>query len=289
MAKTISILGLGWLGLPLAKSLATKGYKVKGSVTSAEKINSVEDPGIDVSVVKIEADTIYSSYTDFFKTDILFINIPPRRIPNIETGYPAQIAQVLPFITENKIGKVIFISSTSVYPETNSEVDENNLPKPEKGSGVACLNAEQILQQQSGFATTVIRFGGLIGADRNPYRFMQRGVKNGPGQKPINLIHMDDCIGIIHHIIENEIWGEVINGCCPIHPTRAEFYHLAAKVVNVDAQEFDESDDFSFKIVSSKKLIDKLGYSFKYESPMDYLKEAHPYLFPKGRGKIVKD
>jgi 3-hydroxyisobutyrate dehydrogenase-like beta-hydroxyacid dehydrogenase len=32
--KSISILGCGWLGVPLAKHLIQKGFSVKGSVTS---------------------------------------------------------------------------------------------------------------------------------------------------------------------------------------------------------------------------------------------------------------
>ena len=34
----ISILGCGWLGLPLAKAIVENGFSVKGSTTSSEKI-----------------------------------------------------------------------------------------------------------------------------------------------------------------------------------------------------------------------------------------------------------
>lgn len=33
---TVSILGCGWLGLPLAEQLLAEGYSVKGSTTRAE-------------------------------------------------------------------------------------------------------------------------------------------------------------------------------------------------------------------------------------------------------------
>lgn len=272
MAKTVSIIGLGWLGLPLAISLLEKGFKVKGTVTTASKTNDIERLGIDVSVLKINTDGLELTDRNLFKADILFINIPPGRIPEIEMVYPSQIRQLLPFIDEYKIRKVIFISSTSVYPENNKVVTEDDSLQPEKGSGVACLTAEHTLQNEVQFSTTVVRFGGLIGADRNPYRFMQRSIKNGPANKPVNLIHLDDCIGIIHHVIKNDIWSEVINACCPIHPTRAEFYTEASKSAGVDPPIFDENIEFKFKIVSSEKLIYQYRYAFKYNSPMDYLK-----------------
>lgn len=42
----ISILGCGWLGFPLAKALLLKGFSVKGSTTSSEKLATLEKAGI---------------------------------------------------------------------------------------------------------------------------------------------------------------------------------------------------------------------------------------------------
>ena len=267
--KTISILGLGWLGLPLAKALLDKGYVVKGSVTSTEKASELKGTGIDISIVKLYADQLEYTDAEFFSADVLIINFPPRRVNQIESIYPNQVGQLIPFILLSKVGKVIFISSTSVYPEVNRTVMEDDLLDPDKPSGIACLRAENELRQSDRFATTVIRFGGLIGADRNPHRFMKRGIKNGQAKVPVNLIHLDDCIGIIDHVIEQNIWGEVINGCCPEHPTREEFYTKAATVTGVEPPYFDLSSEFQFKKVSSEKLTNQLGYTFKYESPLN--------------------
>lgn len=268
--KTISILGLGWLGLPLAELFLYKGFQVKGTVTGHDKAIALETKGIEVSLLKLHSDKIEISNLEFFKTDVLIVNFPPSRTADIETIYPAQVQQILPYIYQYKVKKVIFISSTSVYPEINRIVSEDEVWSPDKPSGVACLKAENVLRNDKHFSTTIIRFGGLIGADRNPYRFMKRGVKNGEGNKPVNLIHLDDCIGIIDHVLEQNIWNEVINGCCPVHPTREEFYRKAAIVAGVEPPSFDNSTEFQFKKVSSDKLTNLLGYAFKYESPVDF-------------------
>lgn len=42
----ISILGCGWLGLPLAKALIENGFSVKGSTTSTDKLTALENDGI---------------------------------------------------------------------------------------------------------------------------------------------------------------------------------------------------------------------------------------------------
>ena len=41
----ISILGCGWLGLPLAKALIENGFSVKGSTTSTDKLTALENAG----------------------------------------------------------------------------------------------------------------------------------------------------------------------------------------------------------------------------------------------------
>ena len=41
--KRVSVLGCGWLGKPLAISLLDEGYSVKGSTTSEDKLELLED------------------------------------------------------------------------------------------------------------------------------------------------------------------------------------------------------------------------------------------------------
>lgn len=272
--KTIAILGLGWLGLPLAENLQKQGYRIKGTVSSEEKAARLSDTGLEVSVLKLFSNAIDISNEDFFDTDVLIVNFPPARVDAIEKIYPNQLRQLLPYIKHSGIDNVIFISSTSVYPEINQTVSESDELRPDKASGIACLEAEQVLRLQQNFDTTVIRFGGLIGPGRHPHRFMRPGTVNTEGDKPVNLIVLDDCIGIIDHVIEENIRGEIINACCPLHPTRKEFYTAAAKAAGAEAPVFDRGSALQFKTVSSEKLTDQLGYGFKYPSPIDYLNEA---------------
>ena len=56
--KQISILGCGWLGFPLAKSLLQKGYMVSGSTTSVEKISVLENAGITPFLIELSDVTI---------------------------------------------------------------------------------------------------------------------------------------------------------------------------------------------------------------------------------------
>lgn len=93
----------------------------------------------------------------------------------------------------------------------------------------------------------------MIGSDRKPGRFFSGKKQLKNGDAPVNLIHRDDCIGIIQHVIENEIWGEVINACCPIHPTRKDFYKIAAKKDGFALPEFIDGKK-NYKIINCDKL-----------------------------------
>ncbi|HAH22755.1 MAG TPA: NAD(P)-dependent oxidoreductase, partial [Prolixibacteraceae bacterium] len=164
---------------------------------------------------------------------------------------------------------VIFISSTSVYPDKNQIAREEDFLVPDKPSGKALLEAEELLKELQEFKTTIIRFGGLIGVDRNPGRFLLKSSKPIE-DAPVNLIHQDDCIDIISSIIDHDLWGETLNACCPEHPMKKDFYQKAAKQAGFSALVVAEQDA-PFKIVDSSKLIRLLDYEFIYSSPMDYI------------------
>ena len=96
------------------------------------------------------------------------------------------------------------MSSTSVFSDEDKVVTEETLPNPNTESGKQLLQCEKLLQDNSHFETTILRFGGLIGEDRNPIHFLAGRSNIENPDAPINLIHQEDCIGIILKIIEIE-------------------------------------------------------------------------------------
>jgi nucleoside-diphosphate-sugar epimerase len=158
----------------------------------------------------------------------------------------------------------LFISSTSVYADDNSIVTEDTLPEPESESGKQVLEAENLLRENRNFKTTILRFGGLIGGDRHPVKFMagKKGLANP--YAPVNLIHRDDCIGIINAIIKKDAWNEIFNGVAPQHPTRKDYYTQKAVEMGLALPEFDDSAIPIGKTVKANKAIMELSYRFKY-------------------------
>lgn len=267
----ISILGCGWLGLPLAKAMVAKGFSINGSTTSADKISILKESGINPFLINI---TLNESNLPFGKStsaeietflnesSILIIDIPPKLRGDNTESFVDKIAFLIPFIEKSTIEKVLFISSTSVYDENNLLVSEETKPSPETESGKQLLIAEALLQSNSIFKTTILRFGGLIGEDRNPIKFLAGKENIENPEAPINFIHLEDCMGIILKIIASNSWNETYNAVAPFHPSREEYYTLKAKEYNLPLPTFNHENESTKKIISSAKIENVLGYTF---------------------------
>ncbi|WP_430931607.1 hypothetical protein [Saccharicrinis sp. 156] len=254
MKPTISILGCGWLGIPLAVELIKAGYPTKGSTTSQIKLTELAELKINPYLIDLYD---REDRTEFLKADILVIAVPHKDIDNFQF--------LVSQIHASDIDKVIFISSTSVYPNLNGEVTEET-----NTLDTALAKIESIFCSSSLFKTTVLRFAGLFGGDRKPGYFFPNGIKIKNPEGFVNLIHLEDCIAIIKTLIEKNIWGEIFNACADTHPTRREFYTKEMKGVGRKPPEFDEVKPSEFKVVSNNKLKKHVNYRFKHPDLMNY-------------------
>ncbi len=259
----ISILGCGWLGLPLAKSFIEIGFSVNGSTTSVEKLSLLAKEKINSFLISVNEKDIKGDFYAFLQnSEILIIDIPPKLRVNQTESFVSKIKNTIPFIEKSAVKKVIFVSSTSVYADGNSMVTETTISKPETESGKQLLEVEKLLLDNSNFETTIIRFGGLIGGDRNPTRMLSGKQNISNPEAVINLIHQEDCIGIIHKIIETNSFNEIYNGVAPFHPTRKEYYTKKAIDLGLEIPEFDFSKPSIGKTISTEKIIKYLKYRF---------------------------
>lgn len=267
--KSVSICGCGWLGLPLGKYLVEKGFGVKGSTTGKEKFDVLKDAGIQPFRISLDPGFSGDDPASFFQSDVLVINVPPKRRPDIVHYHQQQMASLKEAVKTSPVRHVLFISSTSVYASLNRDVKEEDAGNPESASGEALLGVEKMLLEEPSFSTTVLRFCGLMGYDRSPVKFLGRMATVSNANQPANLIHRDDCIGIIYEVIRQGVWGEVFNACSPGHPLRREYYARAAELSGLDLPPLEgEQGDAPFKIIDSSRLEEVLGYRFRVPDPL---------------------
>lgn len=266
--KQISIIGCGWLGLPLAKQFIEKGYAVKGSTTSVEKLVLLKNIGINPYLVSIDEETIEGDIANFLeKTDITIINIPPGLRKHTDANFVKRIQNLIPYLETSTVSKVLFVSSTSVYADEMSipVITEESPTHAETESGKQLLEVESLLQLNTRFETTIVRFGGLIGDDRHPANSLSGKTKLQNPDAPVNLIHQQDAISSIIHIIEKNAWNNLFNVVNPSHPNRKMYYTEQCKQRHLPLPEFDESEASKGKLIDSSKLMSLLDYTFKVE------------------------
>lgn len=270
----ISILGCGWLGFPLAKNLIEIGFEINGSTTSDSKLKILKTHSIEPFLIELTEEKIIGNISEFLNdSTILIIDVPPGlrkdSVDSLGMTFVKKIKNVLPFIENSTIEKVIFISSTSVYGDaaTIPLISEDSDLHPDTESGRQLVEVENIFRINRKFKTTILRFGGLIGEDRNPIKMLAGKSNIANPNAPINFIHQKDCIGIICEIIKqvqnDKIWNETYNAVAPNHPTRAAYYTQKAIELNLSKPEFSETEPSIGKIISSEKLEKILGYTFK--------------------------
>ncbi|MEP6806093.1 MAG: NAD-dependent epimerase/dehydratase family protein [Flavobacterium sp.] len=271
--KKISILGCGWLGLPLAKKLIEKGYSVNGSTTSENKLSILKAAGINPFLIALESESISESLNAFLdKSEILIIDIPPKlrgnnadSVHSLRKIFVEKIETLIPFIEKSTVKKVLFVSSTSVYGDENGMITEETIPNPETESGKQLLLSEAILQENENFESTMLRFGGLIGEDRHPVKSLSGKENLENPDAPVNLIHQKDCISIIEQIINQSKWNDVFNAVAPFHPTRQEYYTQKAQEQNLILPKFTTEKSNIKKTISSNKVENILSYQFELD------------------------
>lgn len=224
--KKISVIGLGWFGAPLAKSLLQDGFEVLGTTRTEEKKSELEKENIKVELLD------YPKYPSrkFLESNIIVLNIPPftEELEWFESW------------SWNEKSWIIFISSTSVYSKTSAA-------------------ASNLKQQESWIQDhfrhwTILRFGGLIGPDRHPGKYLS-GRKNLSGRlSPVNLIHLDDCIGVTKAIITRNMQNEIFNVVSSEHPSREKYYTDYCLKHGLPVPEFDQDDHSVGHSISNDKI-----------------------------------
>jgi len=188
-----AILGLGYLGLPLAQKLYERGSRVcavKRSLTS-DDIN-----------LPIRLDTADLNRPDVFQTAFWqhwadkptwFCLLPPSPLAH----YADTLKQWLALAEHMGVQHIVYTSSTSVYGNAVRVCDENTPPDPQTETAVQILAAEKILLAGRIPHIDILRLGGLYSATRHPLnRLLLKNNIRG-GRQPVNVVHQDSAVAAL--------------------------------------------------------------------------------------------
>ncbi|RPD44576.1 SDR family NAD(P)-dependent oxidoreductase [Hymenobacter sediminis] len=261
---TVAVLGCGWLGLPLARTLVDAGYRVHGTTTTPGQLLNLRDAGIRPFLLRLapeltatDADTLQALLQG---VDVLVLNVPPTRAAGSAAAYPALLEPVAEAAALAGIQHVLLVSSTGVY------ADEPRVMREADAQAAATATAP-LLQAEALFQSpqhTVVRLAGLMGPGRSPGRFLAGRAGVPHGEAPVNLIHLQDCISLLSCIIEQELWGYTFNASAATHPSRRTFYTAAATRLGLQPPTFSE-ETTGGKQIDSSLIRELTGYQFRHE------------------------
>lgn len=243
--KKIKILGAGWLGTSLAHSLS-KRYECTVSVRSEEKKQRLQNEGLQVEIVEIKEDSIIDESSFFSNTELLIVSLTPVALRYFE--------QVIQKIEQNHIKKVLLFSSTGIYTDCEGWVTENPELHLEIPKVKHLKTIEDLFLLNPNFDCSVLRFGGLMGKDRHPVKFLAKKEIIDEGNEPVNMISDEEIISIIEQFITKEIPNEVFNVVTNDHRTKKEFYTEAALERGLHLPHFRETSKPKNRKVDATKI-----------------------------------
>ena len=274
--KSVAIVGLGWLGLPLALHLKELGWCVKGSKQSPDDAQKLHQLGIETYPFSLsdEMKRLPDHIRPLFNVDALIITLPPSRFSSQQ--YCEYLAFLANQAKKQGVQHLIFTSSTSVFPYISGQFDESSQLSAETEIGKTLIQAEQCLFQSEISHCDILRLAGLIGKQRHPVKFLA-GKHNLKGYSPVNLVHLEDCIQAITALLMNPNGLRTYHLCAPIHPTRAEYYTKAAVFYDLSIPQFECSDSDPKRIIMADKICRDLGFAYRYPNPDDMLEKRSDF------------
>ena len=195
---------------------------------------------------------------DLLDTNYLFINFPPSKFDD----YISFLEKI--FLNKNlsKIEKIIFISSTSIYPNIDGIFDEN--------SQLDILNSSLVYKAEKIFKSKIdmiFRVSGLVGGNRYFGKRSAGKIVEFPNT-PINFVHRDDVIAVTKFVLDNNLKG-IYNISSNKHPNKKEIYSYNSKKFGFDMPIFKNDDTFINRIIDGSK-IERDGFVYKYNDVFSF-------------------
>lgn len=268
--KKVAIVGLGWLGMPLALSLRARGWHVTGSKTTQDGVEAARMCGIEGYPLRLEPQLICDAedLDAMMNVDALVITLPARRTGPGEDFYLQAVQEIVDTALSRHIPRIIFTSSTSVYGNTEGTMKENSPRNPQTASGRVLKELEDWLHNLPGTQVDILRLAGLVGPGRHPGRFFA-GKSAPDGQHGVNLVHLEDVIGAIELLLQAPKGGHIYNICAPSHPPRSTFYPLMARQLGLAPPVFSEAQgERKGKIIDGNRICHELGFEYQYPDPL---------------------
>lgn len=268
--KSVAIIGLGWLGLPLAKHLQASNWQVIGTKRNDVDVKTMHHQGISAVKLILTPDLKGEpvDLAQLFNVHHLVINVPPSKAFTDLGDYTQAVKNIVNTAIKHTVKHIVFIGSTSIYPNKAGIFNENCTLDPDNEVGIALKDLQKwLFTLDVPIACDVLHLAGLIGEQRHPVKFLAGRAGLAQGNQPVNLIHQYDCLRAIELLLNHVSGKRVYNLVATQHPPKGDYYVTMAKLLGFEPPDYLYSDNDIQRIIQGNKIVQELGFSYYYADP----------------------
>jgi nucleoside-diphosphate-sugar epimerase len=274
----VLILGCGYAGIPLGAELVRQGHEVFGVRRTTDAAEVLKSAGIQFIQADVTRRDDLEKIPGPFDWVVNLVSSTRGGAEAYRQVYLEGTRHLIDWLGHSPPKKFIYTSSTSVYGQSDgSLVKESSPTEPSSETSQILVQTERFLFeafQQKKFPAIVLRVAGIYGPGRG-HLFLQY-LKNearisGKGERFLNMIHLDDLVGVILATLRNGRPGEIYNVVDDEPVAQIHFFRWLSETlgkwmppVSNEPESPDRKRGLTHKKVSNRKLKMELGYAFKY-------------------------
>ena len=266
------IIGCGYVGEALGQRLIALGHTVTGVRRESADNDRLAKLGIRPLNLDITQSDSLDALAEPFDHIVVAVSSSRGGREAHQRVFGAGIVNVCAWLKTHTARSVVFISSTSVYRQTEGEwVDEKSHTAMDTATSKTLRNAEdQIASVVS--PVTILRSSGIYGPGRG-YLFQQfmngAATIEGTGERFLNMVHRDDLAKAIIRSFDGN--GGTFNITDDEPVSQLNFFEWLSERTNRPLPPFAPEPDPSTrkrgitnKRVSNKRFKEALGFEYTH-------------------------
>jgi nucleoside-diphosphate-sugar epimerase len=274
----VLIIGCGYVGLPVGAELARQGHEVFGLTRSGQTSPALQERGIKPLAADItrraELDTLPVPFDWVVNT----VSSNKGGLEEYRQIFIDGLRHILQWLESSPPKKLVHVSSTSVYGQTDGSLVKESSPAEPRGElGQVLVAAEQLLLEAArakNIPAIILRASGIYGPGRG-HLFLQY-IKDearipGRGERLVNMIHRDDLAACILTALKSGRPGEIYNASDDEPVPQIHFFRWLSETLGKNMPPFVREEDaaprkraLTNKKVSNRKLRMELGCPLRY-------------------------
>ena len=275
------VIGCGYLGRRVARRWLKMGDTVFAVTRDPARADEFEQDGIIPLVADIR-DHSALAILPTVDTVLYAVGFDRSGSQSIRNVFVDALGNVLSNVSWGKCSRFIYISSTGVYGQEDGQwVDEESPCQPVREGGLACFDAENLLEREGvllpdgpAFEKCILRLAGIYGPDRIPRREEVRAGKviAASPQGWLNLIHVDDAARVVVAAADASEFPDLllVSDGCPLR--REDYFKELCRQLDAPPVCFEDPGGdsgryqraLSSKRVSNQKMLASLDLTLEF-------------------------